>query len=125
MMNNILLYISSGIIIIWGMAHIMATKPIVKGFEPISEDNKKIIIMEAIAEGLTLCFLGVLVLLVTIVGGYEDQVSKAVFWASATMLFIMAILTAMTGASTPILPYKICHIVKTTVAILFILGTVL
>jgi hypothetical protein len=124
-MNEILLYIGSSIIIIWGIAHIIATIPIVKGFGPISEDNKKIITMEAIAEGLTLCFLGALVLLVTIVGGYEDQVSRAVIWASAIMLLIMAILTAMTGARTPVLPYKICPVIKTVVAVLFILGIVL
>jgi hypothetical protein len=124
-MNDLMLYIGSAIIIIWGIAHIIATIPIVKGFGPISEDNKKIITMEAIAEGFTLCFLGVIVLLVTIMGGYEDHVSKAVIWASATMLLIMAILTTMTGARTPVLPYKICPVVKTTVAILFILGIVL
>ena len=86
---------------------------------------QKIITMETIAEGFTLCFLGAVVLLVTIVGGYEDKMSKAVIWASAIMLFIMALLTAMTGARTPIVPYKICPVVKTIVAVLFILGIVL
>jgi len=123
--NEALLYAGSAIIIIWGVAHLIPTKAIVRGFGPISEDNKKIITMESITEGLTLCFLGVLVLMVTIVGGVEDQVSKAVFWASAIMLLIMAILTALTGARTSLLPYKICPFVKTAVAVLFILGSVI
>ena len=121
-MNEVLLYTGSAIIIIWGVAHLIPTKAIVRGFGAVSEDNKKIITMESIAEGLTLCFIGILVLMVTIVGGYEDKVSKAVFWASGIMLFIIAILTALTGARTSILPYKICPLVKTVVALLFILG---
>jgi len=120
--NEVLLYTGSAIIIIWGVAHLIPTKAIVRGFGAVSEDNKKIITMESIAEGLTLCFIGILVLMVTIVGGYEDKVSKAVFWASGIMLFIIAILTALTGARTSILPYKICPLVKTVVALLFILG---
>ncbi|MCJ7769814.1 MAG: hypothetical protein MUO92_05035 [Dehalococcoidales bacterium] len=71
-MNEALLYTGSAIIIIWGVAHLIPTKAIIQEFGPISEDNKKVITMESIAEGLTLCFLGVLVLMVTIVGGVED-----------------------------------------------------
>ena len=122
MLNEILLYIGSGLIIIWGVAHLIPTKAIVKGFGSISEDNKRIIAMESIAEGITLIFLGVLVLLVTIIGSYQNTVSRVVFWACAIMLIVMAMLTALTGARTSILPYKICPFVKTAVAILFILG---
>ena len=121
--SEILLYIGSIIIILWGIAHIIPTKSIVGGFGAISEDNKKIITMESIAEGLTLCFIGVLVLLVTILAGPEGQAAFIVFLACAIMLLVMAILTTMTGARTSILPYKICPAVKTVVAVLFILGS--
>ena len=125
MINDILLYIGAGIITLWGIAHIIPTKSIVGGFGEISEDNKKIITMESIAEGITLCFLGVLVLLVTSLADSQSQVAYIVYLACAVMLLIMAILTALTGARTSILPYKICPVVKTIVAILFILGSVL
>ena len=122
MLNEVLLYTGSGLIVIWGVAHLIPTKAIVKGFRSISEDNKRIISMESIAEGITLIFLGVLVLLVTIIGSYQNTVSRVVFWACAIMLIVMAMLTALTGARTSILPYKICPFVKMAVAILFILG---
>ena len=122
MANEILLYTGSGLIVIWGVAHLIPTKAIIKGFGSISEDNKRIIAMESIAEGITLIFLGVLVLLVTILGGYQNTVSTVVLWACAIMLIVMALLTALTGARTSILPYKICPFVKMAVAILFILG---
>ncbi|MFQ5988179.1 MAG: hypothetical protein ACE5H6_04940, partial [Dehalococcoidia bacterium] len=123
MINDILLYIGSIVITLWGIAHIVPTKSIVNGFGPISQDNKRIITMESIAEGLTLCFIGVLVLLVTSLAGSQSQAAYIVYLACAVMLLIMAILTAMTGARTSILSYKICPAVKTVVAILFLLGT--
>ena len=125
MVNQILLYTGGGIITLWGIAHLIPTKAIVDGFGPISVDNKRIIAMESITEGLTLCFIGVLVILVTSLGGYHSPTADIVYLACGVMLLIMALLTAMTGARTPILPYKICPVVKTVVAILFILGGVL
>ncbi|MFC1921509.1 hypothetical protein ACFLYQ_07285 [Chloroflexota bacterium] len=125
MINEVLIYIGSGLIIIWGIAHLVPTKAIVNGFGQISEDNRKIITMESIAEGLTLIFLGVLVLLVTTVGGTGGTVSRLVLWASALMLLVMALLTVLTGARTSLLPYKICPVVKTAAAVLIILGVLL
>lgn len=125
MVSVILLYVGAIVIMLWGIAHIVATKPIVSGFGSISEDNRRIITMESIAEGLTLCFIGVLVLLVLSLGGSKNQTSVIVYLACAVMLIAMAILTAVTGARTSILPYKICPGVKAVVAILFFLGAVL
>ena len=121
-MNEVLIYIGSAIIIIWGIAHLVPTKAIVNGFGEISEDNKKIIMMESIAEGITPCFLGVLVILVTTFGNPETQTASIVYYSVITMLLVMALLTALTGARTSIIPYKICPIVKTLVAILIVFG---
>lgn len=125
MINEILLYIGSIIILIWGIGHIIPTKSVVNGFGKISEDSKRILTMEWIAEGLTLIFLGILVLVVTISGGANNDVSIIVFRVTAIMLFAMAGLTSFTGARTSIIPIKICPIVKSVVAILFILGSIL
>jgi len=81
--------------------------------------------MEWIAEGLTLCFIGALTLLVTVLAGSQSQAAHIMYQASAVMLIIMAGLTLLTGARTSIVPIKICPIVKTTVAILFFLGSIL
>ena len=124
-MNEILLYIGSGLIILWGIGHFIPTKAIVSGFGDISEDNKKIITMEWVAEGLALCFIGALVLLVTLLAGYEAEAANIVYLASAVMLLVMALLTLLTGARTSVVAIKICPAVKTIVAVLFILGSVL
>ncbi len=124
-MNDVLLYIGSAVIIVWGMAHIIPTKNVVIGFGTISDDNKRIITMEWVAEGLTLCFIGLLVLFVTILGDSQNDTSLIVYRASAGMLLAMAAWTALTGARTSIIPIKICPVVKSIVAILFIVGSFL
>lgn len=125
MINDILLYVGAAVITLWGIAHIVPTKSVVSGFGSISQDNKRIITMEWIVEGLTLCFIGLLVLFVTIWGEGRNQASAIVYLASAAMLVIMAALTSVTGAKTSTVPIKICPFVKVTVAILFFLGAVL
>lgn len=124
MMSDILLYIGSTIIALWGIAHIATTKSIVKGFGEISTDNRRIVTMEWIAEGLTFIFIGVLVLLVTILGESHNSVSLIVYRASTVMLITMAVLTLFTGARIAIVPMRLCPIVKVVVMILFFLGSV-
>jgi len=90
-MNEMLLYTGSLVIIIWGIAHLIPTRAIVKGFGDISEDNKKIIAMESIAEGIALCFLGILVILVTTLGDWQSQTASVVYYSVVAMLIIMAV----------------------------------
>lgn len=79
--------------------------------------------MEWVAEGLTLCFIGTLVLYVTLRADSANPVSIIVYRAAALMLLVMAVWTEVTGARTSIIPIKICPIVKSVVAILFILAS--
>jgi len=125
MTGNILLYIGSAVIIVWGIAHIVPTKSVVNSFGSISQDNRRIITMEWVAEGLTLCFIGLLVLFITLLSQSGNQVSDVVYWASGAMLLAMAGWTLATGARTSIIPIKICPAVKTIVAILFLVGSFL
>ena len=54
--------------------------------------------MEWITEGLTLAFIGLLVLLVTLLAGSQSQAGVIIYVASAVMLIIMTGLTTLTGA---------------------------
>jgi len=123
--NEILIYIGSAIIILWGIAHLIPTRAIVKGFGDISADNKKVLAMEIIAEGLTLIFLGVTPLLFTIMSDSENVTVNRIIFACAMMLLVMALLTLFTGARTSVIWYKICPAVKTVAAVLFMLGSLL
>jgi len=45
--------------------------------------------------------------------------------ACAAMLLVTAVWTGITAARTPVLPMKLCPLVKATVAVVFLLASVL
>lgn len=116
MVNLGLLYAGSIIITLWGIAHIIPTKSIVRGFGEISVDNRRIITMDWIAEGLTLCFIGVLILFVTMFAGPANFGSKITYRICFGMLVGLSVLSFFTGARTSVVPMKICPFVKLLVA---------
>lgn len=122
-MDTTLIYIGSVIIIAWGIGHIAPTKGVVRGFEPISTDNRRIITMEWLMEGLSLIFIGALVMVLTLLKGADDGAVVIVYKASAIMLLVMGTVSAQTGARTSILPMKLCPYVKSAVALLFVAGS--
>lgn len=115
-MADVLGYAGAGLIIGWGIAHIIPTAGVVAGFGPLSETNRRIVLMEWVAEGLALVFLGALVLTVTVMGDPGETLRVGVFRLSAAMLLVMAAWTALTGARTSIVPIKVCPFVKAAVA---------
>jgi len=123
MSDTLVLYIGSILIFFWGIAHIIPTKAVVRGFGALSQENRRILTMEWVAEGLTLCFVGMLVLATTILGRPPSRASLIVYRGSSVMLLVMAGWTLLTGARTSVVPIKICPVVKTVVAILFFLGS--
>lgn len=120
----VLLYTGSIAIIVWGIAHIIPTQSVVSGFGAISQDNLRILTMEWIAEGLTFCFIGALTLFLTLSVEPQSTIIANVYRICAIMLIVMAVLSLFTGARTSIIFFKICPAVKTTVAVLLLLGTV-
>ena len=120
-----MLYAGSALIMAWGVGHLVPTQSIVAGFGEISVSNRRIISMEWVAEGLALIFVGVVVLFTALLGGAQGQVVRGVYLASAVMLLLLAGLSLLTGARTPVLPMKLCPLVKSTSAVLIILGAVL
>ena len=52
-----LLYAASALTGLWGVAHLFATRGVVAGFGDISVDNRRIITMEWIVEGVALVSL--------------------------------------------------------------------
>ena len=97
------------------------------GSGPPSDDGvvrlypaRRIITMEWVGEGLTLCFIGALGALIVLADGLSVSVGRLVLRGAAAMLFVMAGLTAATGARTPIGPIKACPIVKSVVAAMYV-----
>jgi hypothetical protein len=123
--NDILLYGGAGIIAFWGLSHAAAIKGVQASFGPISGDNMKIITMEWLAEALTLCFIGVLVILTRAYGAGGGRLASVIYYACAGMLLVLAALSAPTGARTKIIPMKMCPFIKTGVAVMLVFGNLL
>lgn len=124
-MQVILLYLGAAVIFVWGLGHLIPTRNIVAGFGALSLDNKRIITMEWLAEGLTLCFLGLLVATMVFLVGPDQAATHVVARACSVMLFVLAGVSAFTGARTTVLPMKLCPFIKSGVALLFLTGTLL
>ena len=121
MLNQILLYAAAAFITLWGIAHLFPTRDVVKGFGNISPDNRNIITMEWIIEGMALIFTGVVLVLVTIIDP-SHATSKAVYGASVFMLAALAVVSLFTGYKVNFLPFKLCPLIFTIATGLIALG---
>jgi hypothetical protein len=124
MINQVFFYLSGALSIVWGVAHLLPTKSVVAGFGDISVDNRNIIMMEWIVEGITLIFIGILVVVVTLV----DPISEAavvVFITSASGLVVLALVSLFTGFKVNFLPFKLCPLIFSVSAALLLLGVFL
>jgi hypothetical protein len=121
---NLLLYLGAALTGLWGIAHLFPAGAVVKGFGEISTDNRRIITMEWIIEGVALIFIGVLVASVTFMDP-TAAVSKVVFKLAAIELIVLAIVSLFTGFRVNSIPFKLCPVIFTGSALLILAGGVL
>jgi hypothetical protein len=107
MRKNLILF-GGLLIIIWGISHLFPTASVVKGFGNITTDNVRIITMEWVNEGFTLIFLGLLVIIVTIISRNNNHVADTVYVLSFIMLLAMSVLSLFTGYQIDFLPFRLC-----------------
>lgn len=122
MPNQLLLFIGSSVTVLWGVAHLFPTKSVVKDFGDITGDNKNIITMEWIVEGVSLIFMGLIVAGVTFINR-DSNVSAFIYIVSALMLLVLAVVSLFTGFKVNFLPFKLCPFLFTISAILILTGT--
>ncbi len=111
MLSHILIYVGAFLIIFWGVAHLIPTKEVVQSFGSISADNKRILTMEWINEGVTLIFVGALVIGTNYLGSPQDLLTAWVNIISIFLLVTMAFISLLTGARINFLPYRLCPVI--------------
>jgi hypothetical protein len=116
-----LLYVASALTGLWGVAHLFATRGVVDGFGELSADNRRIITMEWIVEGVALVSLAALVVAVTAVDAAAAASSAAYAVAIATLV-VLACVSAFTGFRVAFLPFRLCPFIFTLSAVLIALG---
>jgi len=120
-MSSFLLYLAAALMAAWGVAHLVPTRKVVASFGPISLDNRRIITMEWIVEGVSLLFIGALIGTATLFAP-DGTLSKAVFICVAFALVALASVSLFTGFKIRFLPFRLCPVVLLTSAILVFLG---
>ena len=121
MIQLVLLYVGAALTSFWGMAHLFPTKSVVEGFGEITLDNRRIITMEWIVEGVSLIFMGLLVAAVTFIDPLS-AVSKVVYGLSITGLVAFAIVSVFTGYKVNFIPFKLCPFIFIGSAALIFIG---
>jgi len=119
-MSAVLAYLSAALITAWGTAHAIPTRQVLAGFSPITPDNRRIIQQEWLAEAITMWGLAAVIIAATAAGGETTDTRTWVYRAASAMLIALAALTALTGARTPVIWFKICPVLLSVTAALLL-----
>lgn len=120
-MNIVLLYTASVITALWGIAHLLATKGVVNGFGDLTMDNRRIITMEWIVEGIALISTAAFVAASTAVQPVS-LVSSAIYAVAVGTLLSLAVVSLFTGFKVAFLPFKLCPFIFSFSALLIVWG---
>jgi len=71
-MGEALAHVAAAITGSWGVAHAVPTSQVIAGFEPITVDNRRVMLQEWLVEAVTMWGIAALVIVVTAVGGDTD-----------------------------------------------------
>jgi len=122
-MSDALAYVAATLTAVWGVAHVLPTSQVLAGFEPITVDNRRMLLQEWVAEAVTMWGLAALVITATIVDG-GSSVTAWVYRLVAAVLVVLAGLTAMTGARTKIVWFRVCVALLFVSAVLLVVASV-
>lgn len=120
-MGQVLAYVAAAITAAWGVAHAVPTARVVAGFEPLTTDNRRVLVQEWLAEALTMWGIAGLVVAATA----ADPGAAATVWVyriAAVLLVALAVLTALTGARTPVVWFKVCPFLLSAAAALLVVA---
>jgi len=107
------------------VAHAVPTRQVVAGFAPITADNRRIVVQEWLAEAFTMWGIAAMVIVVTAVGGTGTGTRVWIYRVAAALLVALGTLTALTGARTPVVCFKICPVLLACSAVLLLAASLL
>jgi hypothetical protein len=107
------------------VAHAVPTRQVLAGFAPVTADNRRIILQEWLAGAFTMWGVAAVVIAVTAAGGADASARGWVYRVAAGLLVALGTLTALTGARTPVVWFKICPVLLAGSAALLVVASVL
>jgi hypothetical protein len=121
-MATALAYAAAAVIAVWGLAHVIPTRQVVAGFGAINADNRRIITQEWLAEGVMMWGIAAFVIAAT--AAEAGDIRAWVYRVAAGLLVAVGALTALTGARTRVVWFKVCPSVMAVAAGLLLTASV-
>lgn len=118
---DILIFVAAAIVAVWGVAHLFATRGVVAGFGELTTDNRRIITMEWMVEGVALISTAAYAATVTALDS-GASVSNGVYAVAIVTLAALAIVSVFTGFRVAFLPFRLCPVIFTLAAVLIAVG---
>jgi putative effector of murein hydrolase LrgA (UPF0299 family) len=125
MLGLVLRVVGSLVIIVWGVAHMLLLRTILRGLGAVSPESRRIVIATWIGEGLALIFVGAIVGLISYYGTLGGDLESMLIYSAAGFLFGSALVGLFTKARNRSLPMKLCPVIEIVVAALFIASILL
>jgi hypothetical protein len=119
-MAPILAYVAAAVVAVWGVLHAVPTRRVLAGFAPITADNRRIVLQEWLAEAFTMWGVAAVVLAATAAGGPDADVRAWVYRIAAGLLAALGGLTALTGARTGVIWFRVCPVLLAGSAVLLL-----
>ncbi len=118
------LIFSAGILsVILGIAYLARSGAVKKDFRIILKGLQKVLSMALAGQGLTMIFVGLVVMVLAVSGGRE-HIAKTVSFMCAGMLFVMGIVTGATGGQSEYVLFRIGQFVQVVAALLILAGNI-
>jgi len=109
-MSEALIYAAGAMVAVWGVAHLFATRGVVAGFGELKADNRLIIAMEWVVEGVAFIATAAFVAVATAIQP-DAAVTSAIYAVAVATLVALAIVSLFTGFRIAFLPFRLCPFV--------------
>jgi hypothetical protein len=116
-----LIAVAGSAVILLGIAYVLQAGRIADDFKLVLIAHRRILIMALVSLGLTLCFIGALLIFLAVVEP-KTGTARTVSLACAAMLCLLAVWTGSTGARSEYLLLRMSHIVKIVAAAMVLSG---
>ena len=119
-MHEVWIYGGAILVGLWGVAHLVNTPLVILTLHPATVDDRRVITMEWINEGVTLVFLAAIATAVTMIG--DTHVTRSVLWGVVLMLNVMSAVSLATGFRVKFIAYRLCPAIFTGSSLLIVAG---
>ncbi len=116
-----LIFAAASILAVWGGAHLFATRGVLAGFGELTTDNRRIVTMEWMVEGVALIATAAYTGTVTALDS-SASASNGVYGVTIVTLVVLAIVSLLTGFRVAFPPFRLCPIIFTLAAVLIAVG---